>query len=90
MATDDLSLGIRTGRDGTREPLSLPRSDVVIWRCGDGTRVAVRPSGTEPKVKIYLQVVLPAADAADLAPLRARAARRLADLREQVTEVLGL
>jgi phosphomannomutase len=63
---------------------------VVIWRCTDGTRVAVRPSGTEPKVKIYQQVVLPAAGRSDLAPLRAEAARRLARLREEVTEVLDL
>jgi phosphomannomutase len=90
VATDDLSLGLRSRPDGTKEPLSLPRSDVVIWRCDDGTRVAVRPSGTEPKVKIYLQVVLPAEGVADLAPVRARAARRLADLREEVTEVLDL
>jgi phosphomannomutase len=89
-AVDDLSLGVRSGRDGTKEALALPRSDVVIWRCADGTRVAVRPSGTEPKVKIYLQVVLPAAGRSDLAPLRAEAAGRLADLREEVTEVLDL
>ena len=52
--------------------------------------MALRPSGTEPKVKIYLQVVLPAAGRGDLAPLRAQAARRLAELREEVTEVLNL
>jgi phosphomannomutase len=90
VAVDDLGLGVRVDRDGTKEPLALPRSDVVIWRCADGTRVAVRPSGTEPKVKIYQQVVLPAAGHRDLAPLRAEAARRLARLREEVTEVLDL
>jgi phosphomannomutase len=90
VTVDDLELGVRTHRDGTKEPLALPRSDVVIWRCADGTRVAVRPSGTEPKVKIYQQVVLPAAGHSDLAPLRAEAARRLARLREEVTEVLDL
>ena len=90
VTVDDLSLGVRSRRDGTKEPLALPRSDVVIWRCADGTRVAIRPSGTEPKVKIYLQVVLPAAGRSDLAPLRAEAARRLAGLREEVTEVLDL
>jgi len=87
---DDLGLGLRSREDGTRDPLALPRSDVIIWRCGEGTRVALRPSGTEPKVKIYLQVVLPAAGRGDLAPLRAQAARRLAELREEVTEVLNL
>ncbi len=63
---------------------------MIIWRCADGTRAAVRPSGTEPKVKIYLQVVLSAAGRGDLAPLRAQAAQRLAELREEVTEVLNL
>ncbi|HEY4463570.1 MAG TPA: phospho-sugar mutase [Streptosporangiaceae bacterium] len=90
VTADDLEAGVRVHRDGTKEPLALPRSDVVIWRCTDGTRVAVRPSGTEPKVKIYQQVVLPAAGRRDLAPLRAEAARRLARLREEVTEVLEL
>ena len=87
---DDLGLGLRSREDGTKDPLALPRSDVIIWRCGEGTRVALRPSGTEPRVKIYLQVVLPAAGRSDLASLRAQAARRLAELREEVTEVLNL
>ena len=87
---DDLGLGLRSRRDSTKDPLALPRSDVIIWRCADGTRVAVRPSGTEPKVKIYLQVVLPAAGRGDLAPLRAQAAQRLERLREELTEVLNL
>ena len=87
---DDLGLGLRSREDGTKDPLALPRSDVIIWRCGEGTRVALRPSGTEPKVKFYLQVVLPATGRSGLAPLRAQAARRLAELREEVTEVLNL
>ena len=87
---DDLGLGLRSREDGTKDPLALPRSDVIIWRCADGTKVAVRPSGTEPKVKVYLQVVLPAAGRGDLVPLRAQAARRLAELHEEVMEVLSL
>jgi len=94
---DDFGLGLRTQADGTKDPLTLPRQDAIIWLAADRTRVAVRPSGTEPKVKIYLQVVLPVADpdspAGDLStagPLRAQAARRLADLRQEVSEVLHL
>jgi hypothetical protein len=41
-------------------------------------------------VKIYLQVVLPAAGHENLAPLRAQAAERLADLRQEIAEVLHL
>ena len=73
--------------------IALPRQDAIIWRAADRTRVAIRPSGTEPKVKIYLQVVLPVADDGDLStagPIRAQAARRLADLRQEVSEVLHL
>ncbi len=87
---DDLGLGLRSREDGTKDPLALPRSDVIIWRCADGTKVAVRPSGTEPKVKVYLQVVLPANGRSDLAPLRAQAARRLTELRAEIMEVLNL
>jgi phosphomannomutase len=97
VAVDDLGLGLRTRADGTKDPLTLPRQDAIIWRAGDRTRVAIRPSGTEPKVKIYLQVVLPVADpvspTGDLStagPIRAQAARRLADLRQEVSEVLHL
>jgi phosphomannomutase len=92
-AVDDLGLGLRSHADGTKDPLTLPRSDAIIWRAAARTRVAIRPSGTEPKVKIYLQVVLPVADQDDLGtagPLRAQAARRLADLRQEVSEVLHL
>ncbi len=48
---------------------------------GDGSRVIVRPSGTEPKLKVYLEVIEPVADADDLAPARTRAAARLGELR---------
>jgi phosphomannomutase len=87
-AVDDLGLAVRSHCDGTTEPLGLPPSEGVIWRCADGTRVAVRPSGTEPKLKVYLQVVLDTGGRGDLAPLRAEAASRLEALREEVSEVL--
>jgi phosphomannomutase len=59
----------------------LPDADVLRWRVPGG-RVVVRPSGTEPKLKAYLEVVEPsgAADAA---------ARTLARLREEVAALLG-
>jgi len=42
---------------GEKVPLGLPRSDVVRWIFTDGSWFAVRPSGTEPKLKVYLGVV---------------------------------
>lgn len=61
-----------------------PAPDILRLR-GDGLRVVVRPSGTEPKVKAYLEIVEPAAD---LDAARAKATERMAALREEVAELL--
>ena len=43
--------------DGTVEKIAMPdTSNVLQWFCTDGTKVSVRPSGTEPKIKFYLEV----------------------------------
>ncbi len=43
--------------DGTVEKLVQPAtSNVLQWFCTDGTKVSVRPSGTEPKIKFYIEV----------------------------------
>ncbi|MFT6891244.1 MAG: phosphomannomutase [Halioglobus sp.] len=56
-STDDLSNGARTFANGDSESLNFPASDVLIYRLADNSRVVVRPSGTEPKVKCYYEVV---------------------------------
>jgi len=66
----------------------LPRTDGVRL-VGDGMRVVVRPSGTEPKLKAYLEVVEPVADLAALPAARERATARIAALRTAVAELLG-
>ena len=63
----------------------LPPSDVLSYALPQA-RVAVRPSGTEPKIKAYLEVVEPAGD--DLAAARAAAAGRMAPLRASVSMLL--
>jgi phosphoglucomutase len=40
----------------TIEPIEIPTSNVLIYETVDGTRVAARPSGTEPKIKFYFSV----------------------------------
>lgn len=43
--------------DGSKEKLGMPTtSNVLQWFCEDGTKVSVRPSGTEPKIKFYCEV----------------------------------
>ena len=46
-----------TKADGSVEKLNMPdTSNVLQWFCEDGTKVSVRPSGTEPKIKFYCEV----------------------------------
>ncbi len=43
--------------DGTKKTIILPKSNVIVYFLEDGTKVVFRPSGTEPKVKLYLGCV---------------------------------
>ena len=43
-------------KDGKETPIDLPQSDVVKLYFEDGSNIAVRPSGTEPKIKFYIGV----------------------------------
>lgn len=65
----------------------LPPTDGMLFE-GERARVVVRPSGTEPKLKCYLQVRLPAGG--DLASDRAKAAELMARARADMTVALGL
>ena len=77
-----ISIADLTG--GTSE---LPSADVLTYRLANG-RVVIRPSGTEPKIKAYLEVVEPVAGGS-LAAARATAASRLAPLRAAVTALVA-
>jgi phosphomannomutase len=63
-----------------------PAPDVLVLRRA-GERAVIRPSGTEPKLKAYLQVVEPVSG--DLAAARATADRRLDALRAEVAALIG-
>jgi phosphomannomutase len=66
----------------------LPAADVLILRT-DRARVVVRPSGTEPKLKAYLEVIEEVPDR-DLTAARDRAARDVRTLRAEVAAALGM
>lgn len=74
------------GRDVTGEDL-LPEADVLRFR-GEDLRVIVRPSGTEPKLKAYLEVVVPVFPEAGIIGARGRAADELQALYAQVSALL--
>ncbi len=65
----------------------LPDNDVLTLRT-DVARMVVRPSGTEPKLKAYLQIVEPVSNG-DVATARDRAAAALSVLRTETTAALG-
>lgn len=68
----------------------LPPTDGMLFLTDDNTRVIIRPSGTEPKLKCYLEVHLQADGPGTLDEQRAAARERLDAVREDVSEALGL
>ena len=66
----------------------MPAADVLTFRTA-GARVVIRPSGTEPKLKAYLEVVEQVTDR-DVVAARNRAAAALAALRTETAAALGL
>ena len=55
--TEDFKAQTSTAADGTVTALTTPPSDVLKYTLDDGSWIAVRPSGTEPKIKFYIAVV---------------------------------
>jgi phosphomannomutase len=70
----------------------LPPTDGLRYRLADGARVVVRPSGTEPKLKAYLEVVVPVdtSDEEGVAAARIAAAGRLDALRSDIRTAAGI
>ena len=68
---------------------TMPPTDGLRYRLADGGRVVVRPSGTEPKLKGYLEVVVPVADG-DVAAARRTAAVALAAITDDLATALAL
>lgn len=84
-------------QDLTQHPLpgkvfsAATSTDALIYLTDAGDRVIVRPSGTEPKVKCYLEAVADpvSADPAEVNTARTHAVTRLNQLRDAMTELLG-
>ncbi|PRZ07714.1 phosphomannomutase [Isoptericola sp. CG 20/1183] len=84
---------VRTVADLSDGYEGLPPTDGILLLAEDGTRVIVRPSGTEPKVKCYLEVVsdvAPDASALDVGKARVAAHERLDALKREMASTLGL
>jgi phosphomannomutase len=81
-SADDLGLGVG----------GLPPTEGLRYRLAAGGRVVVRPSGTEPKLKCYLEVVIDVAGAhgGDVAAARVGAAARLDAIRHDIAAAAGV
>ncbi|PTX62858.1 phosphoglucomutase [Kordia periserrulae] len=57
---EDYQTSVMTNmEDGSTSTIDIPKSNVLIYYTADGTKIAARPSGTEPKIKFYFSVNLP-------------------------------
>ena len=54
LAVRDYLVGTRTDAEGNVTPAGLPKSDVLYFELENGNWVCIRPSGTEPKIKLYV------------------------------------
>ncbi|WP_091606519.1 phospho-sugar mutase [Arthrobacter koreensis] len=68
----------------------LPPTDGLLYLTRDSTRIIVRPSGTEPKLKCYLEVIEPVSGRDGLGAARTAAAERLAVAKADIAAALGL
>ncbi|MDT0573888.1 phospho-sugar mutase [Streptomyces sp. DSM 3412] len=82
-------LPITRAEDLTRGTDRLPPTDGLRYTL-DGARVIVRPSGTEPKLKCYLEVVVPVADLTALPAARAKATDLLAGIKRDLSAAAGI
>ena len=77
----------RSGAADGAPGIAMPRADVLIFRLA-GARVVLRPSGTEPKIKCYIEITEPLAGRS-LGAAREAAARRLAPLESALEAMLA-
>ncbi|MFE6365986.1 phospho-sugar mutase [Streptomyces sp. NPDC057806] len=87
--TELAGLVVTRAEDLTRGTDRLPPTDGLRYTL-DGARVIVRPSGTEPKLKCYLEVVVPVSGHSALPAARARATELLAAIKRDLSAAAGI
>ncbi len=80
VAMRDYLNGTTVHADGSSKPLDGPTDNLIILETeAEGNYVAVRPSGTEPKVKFYMFTYVPPAEIQDLDPVKRAMGQRLSE-----------
>ncbi|GAA4072081.1 MULTISPECIES: phospho-sugar mutase [Streptomyces] len=82
-------LAVTKAEDLTEGTEQLPPTDGLRYYL-EGARVIVRPSGTEPKLKCYLEVVVPVGSADELEAARAKGAELLAGIKKDLAAAAGI
>lgn len=77
---DYLSLTEKNVQTGETSPLDFPKSDVLQFFTADGSKISVRPSGTEPKIKFYFSVKENLESKADFDRISARLDTKIAQI----------
>ncbi|HEM5036377.1 TPA: phospho-sugar mutase [Streptococcus suis] len=77
---EDFALQTKTDKDGNIEKLTTPPSDVLKYTLADDSWFAVRPSGTEPKIKFYIATV---------GETLAEAEEKIANIEKEINEFVG-
>lgn len=81
---------VETAVDLSEGSEQLPPTEGLLWATRDATRVIIRPSGTEPKLKCYVEVIRPVDSSAELAEARQAARQAMDAALDDVREALGL
>ena len=81
---------VETATDLAVGSAQLPPTDGLLYLTRDGSRIIIRPSGTEPKLKCYLEVIRNVGSAAELPEARHEARAALDAVLVDVREALGL
>lgn len=82
-------LAVTSAEDLSEGTEQLPPTDGLRYHL-QGARVIVRPSGTEPKLKCYLEVVVPVGSAGELPAARARGAELLTGIKRDLSAAAGI
>ena len=83
----DIQTGEAISKDGTKTPLTLPQSDVLVFELASGSRIIARPSGTEPKAKFYFDIREPMTADEPLAAAEQRANAVMKSLSDAFTKI---
>lgn len=90
VSTSDYVARERIDKGGSREPLSLPASNMLAFELTGGSRIIARPSGTEPKIKFYFDLCETVDEGQAMADAQSKAQRRLDALAKAFCSLAGV